>query len=911
MASTIDVEARKRAAELMSKVFSKIVEEIEREERPVLVMPKRTLSNTIYDYKNKLLLLGPETLRRSFTDINEARKFMQTMLMASIIYDSLVNNEYPTIRDLYYRGKHSISYKSSTGKQVHENTWEEQKESDAVIRDLEVFLDVLREELLILSKEKGKVVGNLVIRSGDDTIDLSKMGHGAYSIEPTPDLIEFKDVDAEYVLVVEKDAVFQQLHRYGFWKKNKAILITSAGQPDRATRRFLRRLSDEYNLPVYILTDSIPRDEVVVIRDPVSKEVMAGPIEELIGRYFTGAERERVDLNIEVLAWSPETGRIRWMPIAYAYRHRIKDKILRIRTRGRGNIRVTKAHSLFVFRDGRIMVIPAGEIKPGDYILVAEHLPLPQASGAPREILVAKLLRSAALKHGDETRLLSTVKLVVNGERRKLGEASEKDLELATIIEYPRSKWKVENRVLVDEELAWLLGVFTAGGRRLSNRCLVFEVSREKHGIAEKVARVIEGRLGVKPRVVTAGNRVRVLAYSRILTMVFEEIGLVDEAGEKRVPSIILSSPRNVVSAYVKGLIDGGGSIDDYGSITYSTRSETLAKQVFLLLQLLGINPVLTESSEGITIRVEYDYSGVAGELYRYLTGREPGAGTGQPEESAYSIPVNNVLREELTGLAGSYIESSQLRDASIPKPRLRELVRAGLVNPPGDYHLIAEGDVVVARVESVEEEDYEGYVYDFAVPGDNSFIGGFGVVFHNSDPYGFYIYSVFKIGSITLSYESERLATPRAKFIGVMMTDVFGDSVFKNILKEKESKKLLDSIAKGVEKLRSKKPYLSEEERRNYIIKAKIRDLERAVELIGYSVVEACLDDPDLKSKLKKKEGLTGYPWFQTPEWVRELCIFFKTLSKLEIEAMASKGLKFLADQYIPEKISTGDWID
>ena len=43
----------------------------------------------------------------------------------------------------------------------------------------------------------------------------------------------------------------------------------------------------------------------------------------------------------------------------------------------------------------------------------------------------------------------------------------------------------------------------------------------------------------------------------------------------------------------------------------------------------------------------------------------------------------------------------------------------------------------------------------------------------------------------------------------------------------------------------------------------------------------------------------------------MRELCIFFKTLSKLEIEAMASKGLKFLADQYIPEKISTGDWID
>jgi DNA topoisomerase VI, subunit A len=57
------------------------------------------------------------------------------------------------------------------------------------------------------------------------------MGHGAYSIEPTPDLIDFVEVNADYVLVVEKDAVFQQLHRAGFWRKYRAILITSAGQP--------------------------------------------------------------------------------------------------------------------------------------------------------------------------------------------------------------------------------------------------------------------------------------------------------------------------------------------------------------------------------------------------------------------------------------------------------------------------------------------------------------------------------------------------------------------------------------------------------------------------------------------------------------------------------------------------------
>ncbi len=258
LTSKVDIEARKKAAEILRQKFLKLKEAIDQGEPPIMEIPKRTLSNTIYDENKKLLLLGSAKLKRNFLDLNEAKRFMQTTLMASIIYDALINNEYPTIRDLYYRGKHSIVIKDPSGKTHEENTWDEQKESDSVIVDIEVFTSLLREDMLILSKEKGKVVGDMRIRSGNDVIDLSKLGHGAYSIEPTPDLIDFIDINAEFVLVVEKDAVFQQLHRIGFWKKYKAILVTSAGQPDRATRRFVRRLNEELKLPVYILTDADP-----------------------------------------------------------------------------------------------------------------------------------------------------------------------------------------------------------------------------------------------------------------------------------------------------------------------------------------------------------------------------------------------------------------------------------------------------------------------------------------------------------------------------------------------------------------------------------------------------------------------------------------------------------------------------
>ncbi|MFP3265218.1 MAG: DNA topoisomerase IV subunit A [Acidilobus sp.] len=254
----VDIEARRRGAEVIYKTFTQLLEQMERGHDPKLVIPKRTLANTVFDPEKGVLKLGVSKLERKFLDMNEARRFMQTLVMAVNVYRALIENEYPTIRDLYYRGKHTIVYHDLEGRAKEENTWDEQAESDAALRDLEVMLGLLREDLMILSKEKGKVVGNMRIRSGNDVIDLSKLGHGAYAIESTPDLIEFLDVDAEFVLVVEKDAVFQQLHRVGFWQKYKSILVTGAGQPDRATRRFVRRLNEELQLPVYVLTDSDP-----------------------------------------------------------------------------------------------------------------------------------------------------------------------------------------------------------------------------------------------------------------------------------------------------------------------------------------------------------------------------------------------------------------------------------------------------------------------------------------------------------------------------------------------------------------------------------------------------------------------------------------------------------------------------
>ena len=811
--SSVDLRVRGKVLRRLRERFGNLARDILRGRSPTLVIRKRTLANTVFDRELGHLRIGEATLRRSFLNVGESKKFMQTVLMASIIYEALTNNEFPTIRDLYYRGKHTITYRDlTTGRLRHEETWREQKESDSVIRDIEVLIDMLREDMLILSKEKGKVVGKMSIKSGDDEIDLSKMGHGAYSIEPTPDLIEFKDVNAEFALVIEKDAVFQQLHRAGFWRKYKALLITSAGQPDRATRRFVRRLNEELNLPIYILTDSIPADEVVVIRDGLTGKVMIGPIEELIGNYFTpGKNRERITPPIEVPSWNPQTGKIEWTPIGYAYRHRVKDEILEIETKGRGTIKVTKAHSLFVFRNGKIQVIPAKGIKPGDHILVAEKLP------RPSNVSYGSIIFRT--QHGKP--------------------------------------------IPLNKEIASHIGLVTADGSSNHGRYIKISLNPDEVELIQSTKDLITEVLGLHATIYRRKDRkeVQVIYSSRPIVSKLKRMQALLKSRTKRVPTEIINSSPSIQLSYFKGLVDGDGHIDEYGDIIYSTRSEVLSKQVTCLLLMNGINPTIVNNKEDIIVRIAKNKFRTPPDIYYYLSGSKESKRSALPNEPTYGAPISKQLRKLLVREMNKGRISFKPTQRTISKQKLLMLQRI-IGSLPDDYSLLANGDITLVKVKSIKEVTYEGYVYDFAVPGTNSFIGSYGIILHNSDPYGWYIYSVFKVGSITLSYESERLATPGARFLGVFTSDIFG------------SRRL------------GKRPYLSEAERRNYIIRATDMDKRRA-------------------------RQLRAYKWFQSRRWVSEINMFLRREAKLEIEALTSKGLKFLMDKYIPEKIEVGDWVD
>ncbi|MEI7862630.1 MAG: DNA topoisomerase IV subunit A [Planctomycetota bacterium] len=121
-----------------------------------------------------------------------------------------------------------------------------------------------------------------------------------------------------------------------------------------------------------------------------------------------------------------------------------------------------------------------------------------------------------------------------------------------------------------------------------------------------------------------------------------------------------------------------------------------------------------------------------------------------------------------------------------------------------------------------------------------------------DNDPWGYYIYSVLKQGSINLAYESKRMAIPEARFLG----------------------------------LRS-------------------RDYERCK--LSPSV-QITLNDTDIK----RAKQIAAYPWFADKKaWQKEIGAMLSNGFKLEVESLISQGLSYVTEVYTPERIAEADWLD
>ncbi len=121
-----------------------------------------------------------------------------------------------------------------------------------------------------------------------------------------------------------------------------------------------------------------------------------------------------------------------------------------------------------------------------------------------------------------------------------------------------------------------------------------------------------------------------------------------------------------------------------------------------------------------------------------------------------------------------------------------------------------------------------------------------------DNDPWGYYIYSVIKQGSINLAYESQRMAIPDAKFLGLRSKDFDACGLSSSV-------------------------------------KINLNDTDR-----------------------KRAKQIASYPWFAHKKaWQKEIERLLHNGFKLEVEALISKDISYVTEQYTPQRLRDQDWLD
>ncbi|XP_009376774.1 meiotic recombination protein SPO11-1-like isoform X2 [Pyrus x bretschneideri] len=150
------------------------------------------------------------TLRRA-SHVRRLDVFLRVLL---IVQQLLQENKHGSKRDIYY---------------MHPSIFSDQSVVDRAINDICILLHCSRHNL--------NVAFPVPIH-----------------VEEVKDIVSV----ARYILVVEKESVFQRLANDQFCNKNHCIVTTGRGYPDIPTRRFLGLLVDTLHLPIYCLVDCDP-----------------------------------------------------------------------------------------------------------------------------------------------------------------------------------------------------------------------------------------------------------------------------------------------------------------------------------------------------------------------------------------------------------------------------------------------------------------------------------------------------------------------------------------------------------------------------------------------------------------------------------------------------------------------------
>ena len=245
---------------------------------PVIDLPKIGYDNTIWSHEKRMLVIGHKTVQVSPDSTKKIPTFAQYVVMASAIRRLLDEEMESTIRGMYYATLSTVGDEKNKQK-----FWNSQENSDDAIKAVELLTGVPREEFSVTSKPKGMISGPITLQVGGDLIDCNLGSRATSQLIPTNIRdVEILNVKADFVLVVEKDTVLNNIRKSGFIQKYNAILMTGSGEPDRATRMMVKTLNEKWKKPVVIFADADPWGLGIALRYKIGSESLSYDSDRLV-----------------------------------------------------------------------------------------------------------------------------------------------------------------------------------------------------------------------------------------------------------------------------------------------------------------------------------------------------------------------------------------------------------------------------------------------------------------------------------------------------------------------------------------------------------------------------------------------------------------------------------------------------
>ncbi|MBI3557881.1 MAG: DNA topoisomerase VI [Deltaproteobacteria bacterium] len=254
----MSLAADKVIPKLSKDLCSRLLMDLEKARRPVLLATKCSLDNSRYNPKIGYLTPGPKKVRTEL-NVSSVKKMSRAIFMLEVLLRNIDTGAVNTKRELYYIAKGEIKHNST----LKPLDFADQDESDSTIDFICEMLECYREEVNCYANDRGGqtysqqlVVTETMPDGTKATIDLSKLGTSPFQPKNRPQNLKLTaKKKIEFGLIVESEGTANTLQANGFTKRNNCILMGAQGVPSNAVRGWAKLIQDQLKVPLFFFGD--------------------------------------------------------------------------------------------------------------------------------------------------------------------------------------------------------------------------------------------------------------------------------------------------------------------------------------------------------------------------------------------------------------------------------------------------------------------------------------------------------------------------------------------------------------------------------------------------------------------------------------------------------------------------------